>query len=321
MLDVSVVIPVYRGQNTLSQLVHEVLQYGEVRKTPQGFWYHVSEVILVWDRGDDASDEVIRALASSIPGIRGIWLSRNFGQHAATMAGISASTGDWVVTLDEDGQHDPAYIGSMLDRAYETSAQLVYAEPSNEPPHGALRNAASRTAKGLLARIISGPDFRIFNSYRLVAGEVGRGSAAFAGSGVYLDVALSWVVSRTATVPVPMRNEGRARSGYTLGSLLSHFGRMVVSSGTRPLAFVSLVGVLFLILGLSAATAIVVRVASGVEIGTQGWASTFTALLVIGGLVLFSLGVIAQYLRVTIDSSLGKPLYMVVRDPELPQRD
>lgn len=321
MLNVSVVVPVYRGSTTLPGLMDEISPLTQSQITSLGLEYRVSEVLLVWDRGSDASDQVIRGLAQEFSWVRTVWLSRNYGQHAATIAGMSASTGDWIVTLDEDGQQDPAHIGALLDRAYETLAQLVYAEPSNEPPHGAFRNAASRTAKGLLARVVSGPDFRIFNSYRLIEGQVGRGSAAYAGPGVYLDVALSWVVSRTATVPLPMRSEGRSGSGYTLGSLLGHFGRMVVSSGTRPLAFVSLIGVLFLVLGLSAATAIVVRVASGVEIGTQGWASTFTALLVIGGLVLFSLGVIAQYLRVTIDSSLGKPLYMVVRDPELPQRD
>lgn len=321
MIDVSVVIPVYSGQETLGTVVEEILRSGSTRLTDSGIEFSVKEIVLVWDRGPDKSDSVIRTLADRFDRVRPVWLSRNFGQHAATFAGMSASTGDWIITMDEDGQQDPAYIGDLIDRAYETSAQLVYATPSNRPPHGVLRNSASHLAKSAASALVSGPDFKNFNSYRLIQGDIGRGSAAFAGPGVYLDVALSWVTARTATVSIPMREEARGNSGYTFGSLLSHFGRMVVSAGTRPLAFVSVIGFAFFLLGLAGAATVVVQVISGVEIQTRGWASTFTALLVIGGLLLFSLGVIAQYIRVTIDMSLGKPLYMVVTDPDLPRSE
>lgn len=321
MVGVSVVVPVYRGEATLADLVQRLAHLDSGGDTGLDDTLRVTEVLLVWDGGSADSRRVIEALAREVALVRPIWLSRNFGQHAATLAGISSSTGDWVVTMDEDGQHDPVYIKDLLSCAYKNAAQLVYAQPSNEPPHGWWRNAASRTAKSLLSAVTPGVDFRSFNSFRLIDGEVARSSAAYAGPGVYLDIALSWVVSQTATCPVPMQPEGREKSGYSFFSLLSHFGRMVVSAGTRPLAFVSLVGVLFFFLGVTAAGVIVARVLSGVEIATQGWASTFTALLVIGGLILFSLGVIAQYMRVTIDMSLGKPLYLTVRSPDLPKSE
>jgi glycosyltransferase involved in cell wall biosynthesis len=72
-----------------------------------------------------------------------IWLSRNFGQHAATLAGMASTNGDWVVSLDEDGQHDPRDIGHMLKVAVKQDAQLVYAQPINEPP--LIDNAKSRS--------------------------------------------------------------------------------------------------------------------------------------------------------------------------------
>lgn len=118
--------------------------------TPEGRELRVTEVLLVHDNGPDASDETIRDLARRHPWIRPVWLSRNFGQHPATLAGIAASGGEWVVTLDEDGQHDPAAIGSMLDTAMRTQSDVVYAKPTNEPPHGPLRNLASRGAKRLV---------------------------------------------------------------------------------------------------------------------------------------------------------------------------
>ena len=314
VIDVSVVIPVYRGEHTLPTLIAELLPVHSGYMTPSGRHYRVTEVLLVWDRGPDHSDRTIRALARQYDWVRPIWLSRNFGQHAATLAGMTSSTGTWIVTMDEDGQHDPAHIGAMLDRALDTGSQLVYAAPTTPPPHGFLRNLASRTAKWLFVNVLSGVDVEAFNSYRLVLGEVGRGAAAYTGAGVYLDVAFSWVVARTTTCPVPMRDEGRPSGAYSTRRLFAHFGRLVLSSGSRPLTFVSVAGIGFFVLGLLYAVYVVVRTLTG-DAQPQGWTSTIVALLVIGGLILASLGVIAQYIRAATEASLGRPLYVVVQDP------
>ena len=247
---VSVVIPVYSGAATLPALIDELARLHDGTVSPCGLPYRVAEVVLVWDRGPGGSDEAMRELSAKHDWIRPVWLSRNFGQHAATLAGMSSAAGEWIVTMDEDGQHDPAYIGAMLDRAYETSSQLVYASPTNPPPHGAVRNMGSRFAKWSFRILVGDTDLDSFHSYRLILGEVGRSAAAYTGSGVYLDVALSWVIADSTTCPMPMRSEGRPASNYSFGRLLSHFGRLVISSGTRPLAMVSLVGLSFLAIGV-----------------------------------------------------------------------
>jgi hypothetical protein len=132
---------------------------------------------------------------------------------------------------------------------------------------------------------------------------------------VYLDVALSWVVASTTTCPVAMRNEGREASNYTPGKLFAHFGRLVISSGTKPLALVSAVGLGVFVIGFLYALWVLFQSLAGAAI-PEGWASTLVAILVLGGLTLFSLGVIAQYLRAANDMSLGRPLYVVVSDPD-----
>jgi hypothetical protein len=111
-----------------------------------------------------------------------------------------------------------------------------------------------------------------------------------------------------------MRTEGRPASNYSFGRLVSHFGRLVVSSGTRPLALVSLIGLAFLAFGLVYSVWILVSRFLG-DVVPQGWTSTLVSILIVGGLTLFSLGVIAQYIRAATNMSLGKPLYVVVRDP------
>lgn len=313
-VSVSVVIPVYRGEDTLPTLMAEIAPFTRAHTTPAGRTYRIEEVLLVWDRGPGRSDETLRELASTYPWVKPVWLSRNFGQHAATLAGMTSSGGEWIVTMDEDGQQDPAFIGAMLDKAYEVDAQLVYGIPANPPPHSALRNAGSRFAKRLFAGALSDGGFAEFNSYRLILGEIGRSVAAYTGTGVYLDVALSWVVADVTTCPVVGRSEGRAATNYSYRRLFSHFGRLIVSSGTRPLIFVSWLGVLFVLLGAGVSLWVLYQQVTG-EIVIAGWASTFIALLLIGGAMLLSLGIIAQYVGVATNMSLGRPLYLVVRDP------
>src|SRR5690606_30642833 len=127
----SVVIPVYRGAATLAGVVAELEPYTRGVTTPEGRSFRVTEILLVHDNGPDDSDRVLRELEAAHPHVRAIWLSRNFGQHAATIAGMSASGGEWIATMDEDGQHDPADLPGFVDVAARTGAGVVYANPTN----------------------------------------------------------------------------------------------------------------------------------------------------------------------------------------------
>jgi len=312
---VSIVIPVYKGEHTLTALASEIAQLTAPTTSIEGHRYQVIELLLVYDRGPDRSDEVIRELAALHGFIRPIWLSRNFGQHPATLAGMASSSGDWIVTMDEDGQHNPADIGNFLDVALRCRSQLVYADPVNRPPHHAMRNVSSRLAKWIFSTFLSDGRGVSFESYRMILGEVGRSVAAYAGTGVYLDVALGWVAGPTAACPVTLRAEGDRHSGYSTRRLFSHFWHLVISSGTRPLRLVSALGVVFSVGGvIFAIYLIVAHVTSGAV--PLGWTSTMVAILVSTGALLFSLGVIAEYVGVAVSMAMGKPLYLIVSDPE-----
>jgi glycosyltransferase involved in cell wall biosynthesis len=310
---IGIVVPVYRGEHVLPELLNELDRYTMSRVSAGGANFRISEVILVHDSGPDHSDTTIRGLAERYEYVRPVWLSRNFGQHAATLAGMSSTSADWIVTMDEDGQHDPEAIGSMLDTALATGSQVVYAEPTNTPPHSFFRNFTSATAHWA-ARLMGGGPHHRFHSFRLVLGEIGRGLAAYCGESVYLDVALTWVVDRTTTCPVAMREERGGRSGYSTRRLASHFWRMVLTSGTRPLRLVALFGIL-LALGALVLMGWVFWARLNNEVPVQGWTSVMVILLVTSGGVLFSLGILAEYLAIASKSAMGKPLYLVVSDP------
>jgi polyisoprenyl-phosphate glycosyltransferase len=311
--EVSLVVPVYQGEHTLRALVEEVAPLTVAQDTPQGRPFRVSELLLVHDGAPDGSAGVMSALAAEYHFVRPIWLSRNFGQHAATFAGLASSVGTWVATLDEDGQQSPADVARMLDLAMQEKTRVVYARPSNPPPHGALRNFFSHAAKWLFATVL-GSSIGRFNSFRLIEGEVARSVAAYSGPNVYLDVALSWVVGVAAGCPVTLRQERGRRSGYTLRRLLRHFWQLVLTSGTLPLRLIALAG------GAGIVFAVVFSVVQAWrslhdQIPVQGWTSTMIVLCLFGGLTLVSIGIIAEYLGFSVSMAMGKPAYLIVSRP------
>ncbi|RFA10097.1 mannosyltransferase [Subtercola boreus] len=310
---VSIVIPVYQGERTLALLIEEIEPLTRAQRSPEGHPFRVTEVVLVNDCGPDDSARVMRQLEASHPFVRTVWLSRNFGQHPATLAGVASSGGDWIVTLDEDGQHDPADVPRLLDTAIDEQVAVVYARPTNPPPHGAVRNTASRLAKFALAQL-SGTRTTHFNSFRLMLGSTGRSVAAYAGSGVYFDVAVGWLSASVATTDVLLREGSTRRSGYSIPGLFSHFWRMILSSGTRALRAVSVLGAGFALVGTIVAIVLLVgRVVSNAV--PEGWTSTIVVLLFGIGAILISLGIIAEYVGVSVNMAMGKPPYLITGDP------
>lgn len=312
---VSVVIPVYKGEATLEPLVDEIAILASPTTTPHGHCFRVTEVILVHDGAVDDSQRVMEALGKKYSFVRLVWLARNFGQHPATLAGAACTTSEWVVTLDEDGDHNPADIGRFLDKAMETGAQLVYGLPTNPPPHGWLRNVMSAVTKRLFVRLLVGNSaVGRFHSFRLINGEIARSLAAYCGYNVYLDIALSWGVARSAHCPIILRNPFERSSGYNFRRLFSHFWRLVLTSGTRPLRFVSLLGLGSILFGISFSGYTLWQYFAG-SVPIQGYTTLVILLCLFSGATLFSLGIVAEYLGAALSVAMGRPLYMVVSRP------
>jgi undecaprenyl-phosphate 4-deoxy-4-formamido-L-arabinose transferase len=314
---VSLVIPVYRGEHTLPALIGEIAPLTLCQTTPGGNHFVICEVLLVHDCGPDRSDETIERLSNEHSFVRPVWLSRNYGQHAATMAGMATATGNWVATIDEDGQQDPADIAGMLDIALAQSLQLVYGAPMNAPPHGWVRNTLSRVAKAVTTRLLGDGRLGRFNSFRLVDGDIARTLAAYCSNGVYLDVGLFWITQRIGHAPLHLRSEMRPSSGYSYTRLLAHFWHLILTTGTRPLRLITLLGLASVILSIGiTGYALYAKFYGNVPV--QGWASLLIVVALFSGLILTALGVIAEYLAVTMSIVMGRPLYVVGTKPTRP---
>ena len=143
-ITISIVVPVYSGSRFLRELVKEIeLVKMDFEESISSI--SISQVIFVDDASIDDSSKILYDLSHTHNWVSILKLGRNFGQHAATIAGILHSDGDWVITMDEDLQHPPSKIRSLFEKAAKTSCDVVYAVPSNSVHENWFRDFSSRT--------------------------------------------------------------------------------------------------------------------------------------------------------------------------------
>jgi glycosyltransferase involved in cell wall biosynthesis len=311
----STVTPVYRGAPFLRDLVRE-LDAARASFEKQGLPLRLVEAIFVDDGSTDDSFAVLTGLQAEYPWVRVIQLSRNFGQHPATVAGILHSCGDWVATLDEDLQHPPQYLLALLGEAVTHGRDVVYASPKAGPHASPFRNLTSRLYKSAIARLTGNPRVRLFNSFRMVRGSVARAAAAVSTRKTYLDIALCWFTNRFGTVPLRLydpRGAGPQRSGYTFRSLVRHAQRMLLSSEIKWLRAGAVIGALTLLCsGVLAVAMFLLKIESPGTIPVPGWTSLFLAILFYGGLIALLVGTALEYLATVVQSVLGQPAFFVI---------
>lgn len=206
----SVVVPVFNAEGTLRELTERITAVAESLADE---W----ELILVDDGSADRSWEQIIALGTADPRVRGIELTRNFGQHNALLAGILSSRGERVVTLDDDLQNPPEEIGKLL-AALGPGADVVYGVPLDrvDPLHRQLGALAFRQAMSLIARSRSGS---LSSGFRAFKGELREGLRRHRRRNAAIDPTLRKATSRFAAVGV--RHQGRSvgSSNYNLRRL------------------------------------------------------------------------------------------------------
>ncbi len=313
--ELSVIIPVYKGADYLPELLRAIAHIRD-EMNASGLPLQITECICVNDAAVDHSLEVLQSLQESNSWLRILSLSRNFGQHSATVAGILHCSGDWVVTLDEDLQHDPKHIVPLLLQACRKKHDIVYAKATGAIHNSWYRNAASRWVKAGLARLADNRFINDFNSFRVMRGSVARAAASSCAPETYFDVALTWFTQNIGAVTFAMTDrrtvEGKV-SGYRFRSLTKHAFRLMVTSDSRLLRFGARLGLSGMLVAAVLVLAIIVaKVFNPAVIPVQGWASTMVMLLAVNSLVALQCGIAMKYLSLILQRSQGRPTFFVV---------
>jgi len=301
MAHLSVVIPVYKAEDCLDELYRRL-------KTSLESITDDFECILVEDCGGDASWKIIQELAVQDSRIKGIQLSRNFGQHHAITAGIDYARGDWVVVMDCDLQDQPEEIPRLYARAQQ-GADVVLARRMGR------QDVVEKRLSSLLF-------YRLFNyltdmdydpkvgNFRIMSAKVAENVRQLREGLRFLPGMMEWLGFPVATVDVAHAARYSGESTYTFRKLLSLATDTIIAYSDKPLRMSIKLG--FTIAGLSFLAGIVLLVYAGLyDIPVMGWSSLMVSLYFLGGMIIANLGIIGIYLGKTFDETKKRPLYVI----------
>jgi glycosyltransferase involved in cell wall biosynthesis len=299
---ISVIVPVFRSMDTLPELYSRLADVLPTLTADH-------EIVFVEDCGGDASWETIQRLATADRHVRGIRMSRNYGQHNALLCGIREARYDLTVTLDDDLQNPPEQIPRLLERL-DDDIDVVYGTPEAER-HGFLRNQASRITKLALQSAMSAETARNVSAFRLFRTRIREAFADYRGPFVSIDVLLTWGSTRFASVKVRHDDRRAGHSNYTVGMLVTHALNMVTGFSTVPLQVASLIGFVFTLFGFAVLVYVLgVYIANG-GASVPGFAFLASIIAIFSGAQLFALGIIGEYLARLHFRSMDRPSYLV----------
>lgn len=314
-ITLSTVTPVYSGEDYLRVLVEEISRVRQ-KWLDESNPMFLTEAIFVDDNSIDSSSEVLEELSEKYEWVKVITMSRNFGQHSATVAGVCHTSSDWVVTLDEDLQHRPEKIELLLETAVNQSADVVYAWPK-DPVHGnSWRDRSSRFVKKIVAKLTATPQIRMFNSFRLIRGAIARAAASSSSSQTYLDIAISWFTRSAVQIKIDMKDDRyqvQKRSGYGLVKLIKHARYLFVSAEIDIASKGLILGAIAILIAvLIGSTVIIQKLFFPEIIASTGWASLMAVTTFFGGVSIAVICVALEYISVMLLNQLGKPTFFTI---------
>ena len=284
---VSVVIPVYRSEAYLAATVGELL--AAFRARPERV-----EVVLVNDGSPDGVQSVIQRLADQDQRVRFLELGHNGGQHAAVLRGFSLARGDWVVTLDDDGQNPPAAGLSVLSALQSGSFDVVYGR-FEATEQSFFRVLASRLNRWLSGATIGNRAGIAVTNVRAIRGDLARALGNNTSAYPYIDALLFRATTRIGEVPVNHRPRGTGRSTYTLRTLLRLWFAHMTTLSSLPLRVATVGSFATSVFGFAVGLFELVRVLAERK-APAGWLSLFCAVTFLFSLLFAFLGMISTYL-------------------------
>jgi undecaprenyl-phosphate 4-deoxy-4-formamido-L-arabinose transferase len=310
VIRVSIVVPVYNGSATVTELVERLGE--ELRPT------YDLEIVLVDDGSPDNSAEVLRGLAVRFDWVRPVFLSRNFSEHNAVMAGLNYATGDYVVIMDDDLQNPPTEVIKLVSKLQE-GYEVVYSR-YDEKKHSPFRNFGSWVNDRVATIMLDKPSDLYLCSFKALSRFVVDEVKKFDGPFPYIDGLVLRVTRNIAVVTVEHHDRAVGRSNYTFIKLLRLWVNMFTSFSILPLRLASLLGLAIAGLGLVAAAVFAIERLRDPSI-PMGWASMVVSIMVLSGAQLFTLGMLGEYLGRMFLKIGGEPQFIVRETLNLQVRD
>jgi polyisoprenyl-phosphate glycosyltransferase len=296
---ISVVVPVYGCQPCLEHLherisvtLHELTRY---------------EIVLVDDRAEDGAWQEIQRLVRLDPAVRGIRLSRNFGQHAAITAGISHARGEWIVVMDCDLQDPPEDIPRLYSKALEGN-DIVFGRRTHKPTGRARRALAALYFRCL--RIFTGTHLEgQYGTFSVISRKVADALLQLQDQDRHYLMMLAWLGFDTAAVDYEPAVRYRGRSSYNLPRLIHHAVDVVFFQTTVLLRWIVYLG--FFLAGAGGLLAAYFLTARLAGTAYPGWTSIVVVTLVLSGFIILSTGITGLYIGRVFEQARGRPVFVI----------
>lgn len=300
---ISIVSPVYRAEKIVPELVRRIRD--EVSKITDNF-----EILLVEDGGPDNSWAKIEEESAKDTRVKGIKLSRNFGQHYAITAGIEHARGDYVVVMDCDLQDDPVYLPLLYKKACE-GFDIVFTYKSARK-HSFWKNITANLFNKAFNYLVDNKNWKAHNnvgSYSLLTRKAVDAFCSFNDYQRHYLMVLRWLGFNNTYVEIEHRERFEGKSSYNFSKLLIHAINGVTSQSDKLLRINVAIGILLSMLSfLSILLIIVLYFVTGFK---SGWASMVVLVLFSTGVILTSIGISGIYIGKTFEQVKNRPKYIV----------
>ena len=300
-MQLSIVVPVYRSAECLPELARRVEE--EV-----GRCFLSYELILVNDDSPDPSWEVIVRLAREHDFITGVNLRKNAGQDNAIMAGLSLATGDVIVIMDDDLQHDPSDI-VVLHRYIERGFDVVYAHFERKK-QALWKNLGSWVNDRLAVLTLGKPKNIYMSPYKAMRREVLHEITKYAGPYPYVDGLIFTVTSNITQVPATHHARFAGKSNYNLPKSVGVWLKLATGFSVVPLRMATLLGGIMSLFAFVLAAYFVLETLIWAQ-EPEGWASVIVAVLFMGGIQLVGIGAVGEYIGRIFITQNARPQFTV----------
>lgn len=301
-MKISYVIPCYKSKDTIKNVINEITE------TMANNSKYKFEIILVSDNSPDDVFEVIKLESKDNDHIKGIKLAKNFGQHAALMAGYRCATGDLIVSLDDDGQTPANEVFKLIDEINQ-GYDVVYASYTDKK-HSIFRNFGSRVNDIMSEHLISKPQNLKVSSFfcakRFVIEEMIKYDKPYP----YLLGLVLRTTHNITDINVTHRERKFGVSNYNIRKLIGLWMNGFTAFSIKPLRIATLVGVCVAFIGFIFGIYTIINKIMNPQI-LSGYSSIMSALLFIGGMIMLMLGLLGEYIGRIYICINNSPQYVI----------
>ncbi len=301
----SVILPAFNEQENIPRTAKRLKEI----LTGAGIPY---ELVFVSDGSKDHTYEEIEKAKAIDPNVRGAEFSRNFGKEAAIFAGLELAKGDCCIVMDCDLQHPPEIIPEMY-RLWQEGYEVVEGVKDDRGKESLFHRAAAGAFYGIMSKLMK-MNMKDTSDYKLLDGKVVDVLLGLTERNTFFRALSFWVGFKSTTISYEVAEREFGKSKWNYRSLIRYAINNVTSFSTAPLQMITGAGIVAIILSFILAVQTLVRFFMGDAV--EGFTTVILLLLLIGGFLMVSLGVIGHYIARIYEEVKGRPRYIIRKTTE-----